>query len=764
VSDQKRAATRPNLKQSGVTRLIVLSLALLLIVSALAVVRPSLAQTPCTTCTPVGVANSNYDFYPYQASGATYPTARFDTTVNIQTTMSATGYFSGETEGCTADDLWTYQNNFFDPSGEFIQEVLAVGLTLNTPSCFTIEWGPAGTTQVYNYEATMIPASYTPDFENAGNSLDFVMQGTTGQLSGGEVNITSFNLLLNGGVVATLTPAQMLNYSTGQLLNGADGPVFYDSSTGQNFDIVGPGGGQSVVFTSGSGTIAYCGSVPNNPPELGGLAGYLNGGATTVESSNLFYGIPSVSGSCSFSPSLYSQSFSILPTTNGSTSTTTTTTSTSGEECNQGSSTAGVTIISPSCNATMSGEDLPVAGTDSLLPGNYAVGQSNQALGFPCSNGNTANPPGCPQESQLNVLAAWAGNYNPVAGNFQVHLNMSDLTGLALVSPPAQGQFWSVQWSYQGTEYFAQMDEWLTSTENMTGSGVTGPMQLTGISFWYGTTSLSEINTGTPAGGLLYTSYNYLGQLTGSYAANAPGEISMTVPVSAVGNPTFGSVLSNFMAVTGQLAGEDTNSTSSYSGLQIISAPDAVYATASYELGSPLLPDGYVQVTILPSSQTPTSTTSWSEASFSNYPDTNDWQATLNLASLPAGSYAVFARQFNNYTGEAESNTVTQFTYAPTLTMSMSPVSGTVHKGKSVSTVATLTGGSQNVYLTITGAPSDVSVSFSANPVTSSFSGVKDAVTFYEQSGAAKGTYQITITALGSDGQSSSSNYALTVS
>ena len=731
-------------------------------IGALAVLRPATAQTTCTSCTPVGLANSNYDFYPYQASGASYPTARFDTTVNIQTTLAATGYFSGETEGCTADDLWTYQNNFFDPSGEFIQEVLAVGLTLNTPSCFTIEWGPAGTTQVYNYEATMIPATYTQDFENAGNSLDFVMQGTSGQLSGGDINITSFDLLLNGAQLATLTPAQMLNYSTGAPLNGADGPVFYGPSTGQNFDIVGPGGGQSIVFTSGAGTISYCGSVPNSPPELGGLVGFLLGGGTTVESSNLFYGTPAVSsGSCSNAPSAYSQWFNILPS--GSSGSTTTTTSSSAGVCDEGSSSSGVNIVAPSCNSTTSGPTLSVSGTDSLLPGNYAVGQPNQALGFPCSNGNTANPPGCPSEPQLNILAAWVGNYNPSANTFQVHLNMSDLSNLAVVSPPAQGQFWSVQWTYQGVSYFAQMDEWLTSAENLTASGATGPMQVSGISFWYGTTSLSEINTGTPAGGILYSSYNYDGELTGSYTQNSPGEITMTVPVAGVGNPGVGAEFTNLWATTGQVEGEYTSSTSSYSGLQVVSAPDSVYATDAYELGTPLLPNGYVQFSVLPSGQTPGSSTSWSVASLSNYPDTDNWQATANLASLSAGTYTIFAREFNNYTATVGSDTSTQFTYSPSVSLSISPSSATVQKGKSVSTLASITGGEQSVYLTVGSLPRGISVSFASDPVTNSFSGVNDKITFYALSGASKGSYEITIAAIGTDGQSSSQTFTLTV-
>jgi hypothetical protein len=755
-----------SIKNNGLTRPLVVSVALLLVIGAFAsVASPSIAQTPCTSCAPVGFGNSNYDFYPYQGTGSSYPTARFDTTVNIQTSMSADGYFTGATEGCSADDLWTYQNNFFDPSGQFIQEVLAVGLTQNTPSCFTIEWGPPGTTQVYNYEATMIPPTYTPDFENAGNSLDFAMQGAVGQLPNGEVNITSFNLLLNGAQVAILTPSQMLNYSTGQLLNGADGPVFYDAMTGQNFNVVGPGDGQTIVFSSGAGTITYCGSVPNNPPELGGLVGFVSGGATTVESSNLFYGIPSAtSSSCSYGPATYSQYFNILPiNSSSSTTTTTTTTTTTGNGvCNQGSSSSGVSIDSPTCNTTTAGPALNVQGTDSLLPGNYAVGAPNQALGFPCSNGNTANPPGCPPEPQLNILSSWADNYNPAAGTFRVHLNMSDLSGLSVVSPPAQGQFWSVQWTYSGTSYFAQMDEWLTNVENVTAAGITGPMQVSGISFWYGTVSLTEINSGTPAGGLLYTSYNYVGQLSGDYSQTAPGEITMTVPVSGVGNPVAGAIFSNFLATTGQVEGV-ANYSSPYSGLQVVSSPDTVYATNSYKLGAPLLPDGYVQVSLLPSSESPGSSTTWSTATLSNYPDTNNWQASISLSSLSAGTYAIYARQFVNYTGIAGPTTATQFKYSPTVSMTLSPSSANVQPGRQITTSASIKGGVQTVYITVGTLPKGVSVSFSENPVTNSFTGVTSLITFYTAHNTPKTTYHITITAIGTDGLSSTASFALTV-
>src|SRR5579864_4011469 len=715
---------------------------------------------PCTNCTPLGFGNSNYNLYPFQSSSSSYPSSALDVGVQINQTFSTVGYLTGATLGCSANGGWTYQNNFFDPSGEFIQEVLAIGLTPTTPSCFTIEWGPPGTTQVYNYMAVEIPAVYTPSFQTAGNRLDFVVQGVAGVLPNGELNITAFNLYLNSQLTGTLAPAQMLNYTTGQPLNGADGPVFYTTNTGQNFDLVGPGGGQSIIFTSGSGTISYCGSIPNSPPQLGGLVGSQGG---TVEDSNMFYGNVTVSSApCSYAPSTYSQFFNYLPTP-GSAGPPGPGSGTAG--CDYGAASSGVNIFSPTCQTVLSSPSFTINGNDSLLPGNYATGQAGQAVGFPCNNGNTANPPGCPYEPQLNYLKAWIDNYNPSAGTFQVHMTTSDLTNLATVPPPGQGQFWSFQWTYGGTNYFAQMIEWLTNTVNVAPSGVSsGPFQVAGISFWYGTTAVTLVNSGTPAGGLLYPAYYYAGTLSGSYTVAAPGTITLTVPVSAVGNPAAGSVFTNVLATTAQIYGTYDSTTGTYFGLQLLNNPDTVYATLPYSLGTPLLPNGYVRVAVLPGTTAPSSTTQWTTASLVNYPSTNNWQTTYSLANAPGGTYTVYAEQVNSFTGAAGSATSTSFTYAPTVSMSLRPTSGTVMKGRSISTVATISGGIQTVYLTASSLPRGVSISWNANPVTDSFSGVRDTITLYTSHTAQKGTFTITFNAIGADGNTATTSYTLTIS
>lgn len=611
-------------------------------------------STPCALCTNMGVlGNSNYNVFPFQAQAASYPTVRFDTTVSITQTMNASDYFTGELEGCTADDSFTYQNNIFDnPSGEGIQEVLAVGLTPTTPSCWNIEWDPAGQTQVYVYQAAMLLPSYTPLFEQAGNSLDFVVSGTSGQLTNGEINITSFSLLLNGIQIADIQPSQMicgaLNPSppctVGQPVGNSLGPIFYTNATAQNMDIVGPGEGQTVLFTSGAGTISYCGTAPQSPPQLGGPA---SSGTSTVESSNLFYGnVTATSTSCSNAPTAYSQWFNYIPTTPQTNPTT-------------GSSSA-LKITSPKKDATVSGSTLAVTGTDTLLPGNYATGPAGAALGFPCSNGNTANPPGCPHESQLNLLQGWVGNYNQQQGTFDIHMEISSLANLATVGAPAQGQYWSFQWTYGGTEYFAMMSEWLTNnTATVPGISVAGPFQASGISFWYGNVTVNE----TPGDALFYDNYNFMGSASGNYTATAPGHITITLPTSAVGNPALGSIFTGMEAITGQVFGPGVLQNTTYNGLEILSNPDAIYAALPYSLGQPRLPGGYVQVAILPLGHAPGPKTVWITAALVSYPSKH-WEAVFNLSGLKPGTYVVYARQFSYFTQTASPTKKVIFTYS----------------------------------------------------------------------------------------------------
>ncbi|MFF6993451.1 M28 family peptidase [Streptomyces sp. NPDC008313] len=100
-------------------------------------------------------------------------------------------------------------------------------------------------------------------------------------------------------------------------------------------------------------------------------------------------------------------------------------------------------------------------------------------------------------------------------------------------------------------------------------------------------------------------------------------------------------------------------------------------------------------------------------------------------------------------------------TPASDFSMSVSPASGSVDAGKSVtSTVATTTtsGSAQSVALTANGAPSGVSVSFSPSTVTS---GNSSTMTVSTTASAAAGTYTLTVTGKGS--ATHTAQYTLTV-
>lgn len=635
-------------------------------------------------CTPFGVGNQNYSMFPdLYANGSV--TTLMDTQVQITQALGQPANQPttqpGSEVGCPALDYaaFTYQNNFEVTSGNsFYQEVLTVGWN-NAPaggttgSCFTIEYSPIGAGgETYDYYSIGLPIKYTSLFYEAGTTLDFIVTGTTN--SGPNGNVTSFVLKLNGITLGVITPSEMIQGDCLESCVSPDPspttpPVYqgcnisganacengYNGGTGteNNFDIAGSGNGNPGGFSSGSGTISYCGYFPDTG--LGGLVGY---GGGTVESSSFFYGnVTASSNGCYSQWFAYNPSPAVTGSSTTSSTSSSTTTSTVNSACDLGTSSSGVAITEPACSQTISGSNLQVTGTDSLPPGNYAMGPSNVALGFPCNDGEQPNVPGCPAEPQLNLLSAWIDSYSSKSNTFQVHMTASDLTSLTTVAAPAQGQFWAVQWMYGGTEYFVMMTEWLTNAASAsTGSG---PFQSTGISFWYGTVSTPNIEV------LIYNNYQFSGTLNGTYTANAPGEITITVPTSLVGNPTSGVSFLQLSSETGQLAGTYNSNTQEYTALQIISTPDFIYAPDTFTLGSPMLPDGYIQVAILPVGQSPSSSTTWTTAALVSYPNTDNWQATLSLTGLKADTtYGIFVRQFQTSTGVAGSNTETTFVYS----------------------------------------------------------------------------------------------------
>jgi hypothetical protein len=632
-------------------------------------------------CTPFGVGNNNYSMFPNLNANGNVATL-LSTQVQIMQTLSQPANQPttqpGSEVGCPALDYaaFTYQNNFEVTNGNsFYQEVLTVGWN-NAPaggttgSCFTIEYSPIGAGgETYDYYSVGLPIKYTPIFYQAGNTLGFIVNGV--DTTPGFANITSFVLTLNGQTLGVITPSEIQQGSCIESCVSPDPspttpPIYQGCTTSgstectngynggygteNNFDIVGSGNGNPGGFSSGGGSINYCGLFPATG--LGGFVGY---GGGTLESSSFIYGnVTASNGGC------YSQSFSYNPGSAVVSSSTTMSSSTSSSStitsaCNLGSSSSGVTITSPGCSKTISGSSLSLQGSDSLPPGNYAIGAPGQALGFPCYDGEQPNVPGCPSEPQLNLLKAWIDSYSSTS--FLVHLTASDLSSLTTVAAPAEGQYWAVQWTYHGTEYFVMMTEWLTNAASAsTGSG---PFQSTGISYWYGIVTDQNIEV------LIYSNYNFVGQIGGSYSAAAPGEITFTVPVSDVGNPSSGASFQQLSAETGQIAGTYNSNTQNYTGLQIISTPDFIYAPDSYSLGSAQLPDGYVQIAILPVGQSPSASTTWTNAGQVNYPAENDWQATVSLNGLKAGTtYVIYVTQFQTSSGAQGPFTETTFVYS----------------------------------------------------------------------------------------------------
>jgi len=276
--------------------------------------------------------------------------------------------------------------------------------------------------------------------------------------------------------------------------------------------------------------------------------------------------------------------------------------------CNPTSQT-GFTVSNPASGTLVNSTSITVKGVENLKPGNWLVGAPNSAPAYLTGT----------QQNQLNILSAWLGNYNPTAGTFHAYMNISDLTNITVPPAPSQGEWWIVSWTYGGnTGYFAGM------ILNVVGTGVNN-QPLFGISFQYGTITLD------PTTGI--TNYGPAGSIVGTYTATAPGTIDVTVPVSNIANPTRGTVMTKLTGTAMETVG-----TPVAASLRTI---DQVGST-KYNLGDPLLPAGFVQVSTNPNY------TGSVNATLTNYPTTNQWTANVNLAGLAPGPETLYAREVGN--------------------------------------------------------------------------------------------------------------------
>jgi len=288
----------------------------------------------------------------------------------------------------------------------------------------------------------------------------------------------------------------------------------------------------------------------------------------------------------------------------------TTTTNTSG----------GLTITYPLNGEKITSATLTVNGTASLPPGNWLIGKPNSAPAFLTGE----------QQNQLNILSAWIGDYRP--GYFNVYINVTNLTNILLPPPPSEGEWWVFEWSYADNTYFAAM------VLNL--AGVNASSSDVGISFEYGTIT-SQAGT---------NSYNIVGEVNGSYTPTAPGTITITVPTSDVGDPTRGALFTKLTAQTLEVVG-----TPIAAALETV---DTVGGSTSYILGQPLLPAGYVQVSLNPSFSGAVN------ATLLGYPLSQEWKATLSLSGLQSGNYTVFARQVVNGVPQGVATVKFEFTGA----------------------------------------------------------------------------------------------------
>ena len=292
---------------------------------------------------------------------------------------------------------------------------------------------------------------------------------------------------------------------------------------------------------------------------------------------------------------------------------------TNGLNCNPGPQTpsSGVSILTPTSGQFVTSNPLAVTGTDDLGPGNFQVGQPNSATATGGQNVNS-----------LDILQASFSDYRTLATGqkaFNVNLKVQNLTNIMTPATGALGEHWEITWSYGGATDFAEMLLWYQGVVSVSAGG-TG---LTGLFF-----NAGNITTGTAG-----TTVNQH-TVNGTYTATAPGFITITVPVSDVGNPSQGSSFTGATADTEEFVGTPAL----WFNLKVSEALNP--SSFTYNLGDSLKANGFVQVAAVPGvvSTPPVSTsTAWSAASLVNFPASNTWTASVTLGS--PGLYTIFAQE-----------------------------------------------------------------------------------------------------------------------
>ena len=302
-----------------------------------------------------------------------------------------------------------------------------------------------------------------------------------------------------------------------------------------------------------------------------------------------------------------------------------------GLNCNPGPqpNTSGVSILQPS-GQYVTVNPLTVSGTDDLGPGNFQTGQPNTATGL---GGQSVN--------SLDILQAWFNDYRTLANGqkaFNVNLKVQNLTDIMTPSTGALGEHWEITWSYGGATDYAEMLLWYQSVTSVTAGG----RGLTGLFFYAG--NITTSTTGTTVA---------QNTVNGTYTPSAPGVITMTVPVSDVGNPVTGSTLATAQADTQQLIGTPAL----WFRFQVSEPLNP--ASFSYTLGDPLRANGFIQVAAvqgIASSPPAQNSPAWNSATLVNFPASNLWSASVTLGSI--GLYTLFAQEVTATTTQTVSKIV----------------------------------------------------------------------------------------------------------
>lgn len=309
-----------------------------------------------------------------------------------------------------------------------------------------------------------------------------------------------------------------------------------------------------------------------------------------------------------------------------------------------------VTITTPAANHSAAGGTLTVAGTHTVPPKNFDRDEAGDAH-FRSTDPNRAG-------ADLRSVTV-----REEGGDLVVTMQVADLTSAAVTSaatsvPAGEGMLYLTQWDYNDTIY------WLGAE-----------VRPAGATYYTGT--LGMIRSATSKKFITYNPDLVKSQqVRGAMTAAAPGQITIRVPKSVVGNPTAGAQFHTLTAYALSERGPLVPVGADYPNAQFpapktsslaadpTSLPLQLDATGAvtYTVGAAgPESDGVVEVSVDdPTFASPRA------AAFSADPSEARWQASVDLSKLASGAHTVYARQRIN--GRASSPVVSaQFTIPETV-------------------------------------------------------------------------------------------------